>query len=177
MLSPGSVCAWSPMVGSRPALFAGSPGPGCYLLTYIKGTFPRLVELCGNFTVMNTLLWSLQILVAITFLYSGINKSIYTAQTLINKGQTGVAGLQPGLIKFIGITEILGALGLVFPWWMQIAPILTPVSAICFAVVMILAMIAHYRLMAQTGNKKEARNMVNNLILLILALVIAWGRL
>lgn len=126
---------------------------------------------------MNTLLWSLQVLTAITFLYSGVNKSIFSVQTLVNKGQTGVGGLQPGLIKFIGISEILGAFGLIFPWWMHIAPILTPVSAICFAVVMILAAIAHFRLLVRTGDKKEAFNIGTNTILLIMMLVIAWGRL
>lgn len=126
---------------------------------------------------MNTLLWSLQVLTAITFLYSGVNKSIFSVQTLVNKGQTGVGGLQPGLIKFIGISEVLGAFGLIFPWWMHIAPILTPVSAICFAVVMILAAIAHFRLLVRTGDKKEAFNIGTNTILLIMMLVIAWGRL
>lgn len=126
---------------------------------------------------MNTLLWSCQALTSVIFLYSGINKSILSQQALIAKGQTGVAGLSAGLIRFIGIAEVLGAIGLIFPWWLHIAPILTPIAAICFAVVMVLAAIMHTRLRISTGNKKELRNVVTNMVLLALALLIAWGRL
>jgi len=42
---------------------------------------------------MNTILWVIQSLAAVTFLYSGINKSIYSEQRLVSAGQTGVASL------------------------------------------------------------------------------------
>jgi hypothetical protein len=126
---------------------------------------------------MNTLLWIFQGLIAVTFLYSGINKSTLDQQTLVAKGQTGVAGLNSGLIRFIGVSEILGALGLVFPWWMGIARVLTPVAAVCFAVIMVLAAIAHTRLLVRTGNKRELQNVLTNVLLLALCVLIAWGRL
>ena len=126
---------------------------------------------------MNTLLWSCQILTAVVFLYSGINKSILSQQALVTKGQTGVTGLSAGLIHFIGIIEILGAIGLIFPWWLKVAPVLTVISAIGFAVVMVLAAIMHTRLIVRTGNKKELRNILTNTVLLALSLLIAWGRM
>jgi hypothetical protein len=126
---------------------------------------------------MNTLLWTLQGVTAAVFLYSGINKSALDQQTLIAKGQTGVAGLHTGLIRFIGVTEILGAVGLIVPWWTGIARILTPVAAACFALIMVLAAIAHSRLLVRSGNKREGRNILTNVVLLALCAVIAWGRM
>jgi hypothetical protein len=146
-------------------------------LIYVKSYFYRLAELCGKFIAMNTLLWSFQGIVAVVFLYSGLNKSILNQQTLIGKGQTGVTGLHMGFIRFIGISEVLGAMGLIFPFWLRIAPVLTPVAAGCFAVIMILAAVTHTRLLLRTGNKRELQNIATNIVLLSLSVAIAWGRL
>jgi len=115
------------------------------------------------------LLWAGQIFLAITFLYSGICKSVYSEKQLIAKGQTGVVGLPAALIQFIGITEIGGSIGVILPWWIKVLPILTPLSALCFAILMILAAPIHYRL-------KEGRNVAINITLLIVSLLVAWGR-
>lgn len=119
---------------------------------------------------MNNLLWISQIILAIAFLYSGINKSIFSEQKLITRGQTGVVGLSTATIKFIGITEIIGSAGLILPWWTGIMPFLTPAAAICFAVIMLLAAPIHYRL-------KERKNVAVNLFLLALCLFVAWERI
>jgi len=118
---------------------------------------------------MNTLLWTCQVVLAVTFLFSGINKSALSEQQLIAKGQTGIVGRSAATIKFIGIIEILGALGLILPGWVHILPVLTPVSAAGFAIIMLLAAPIHYRL-------KEPRNVAANLILLALSLLVAIGR-
>lgn len=119
---------------------------------------------------MNNILWISQIILAVTFLYSGINKSIFSEKQLITRGQTGVVGLSTATIKFIGITEILGSIGLILPWWTGIMPYLTPVAAICFAIVMVLAAPIHYRL-------KERKNVAVNIFLLAISLFVAWGRI
>jgi uncharacterized membrane protein YphA (DoxX/SURF4 family) len=119
---------------------------------------------------MNTILWILQSLAAFAFLYSGINKSIYSAQKLVAIGQTGVEGLSLPLIRFIGIAEILGAVGVILPWWLQILPVLTPITALCFVIIMILAARIHYR-------RKEYKNVMTNIFLLLVSLMIAYGRL
>jgi uncharacterized membrane protein YphA (DoxX/SURF4 family) len=118
---------------------------------------------------MNTLFWILQVLVAAAFLYSGINKSIYSEQKLVAIGQTGVEGLPIALIRFIGTTEILGSIGLILPLALNIVPKLTPVSAIGFAIIMVLAARIHY-------NRHEPKNVINNCILLLLCVLIAWYR-
>src|SRR4051794_27516352 len=98
-----------------------------------------ILSIYSKINDMNTLFWIIQSLVALTFLYSGINKSIYSAQHLVAAGQTGVEGLPAAEIKFIGIIEILGALGLILPELLKVLPIITPLTALGFAVIMILA--------------------------------------
>jgi len=118
---------------------------------------------------MNSILWASQILLALVFLYSGINKSILSEQQLIARGQTGVVGYSTAAIRFIGIAEILGSIGIIAPWWTGILPWLTPVAACCFAGIMLLAAPIHYRL-------KEPRNVATNVTLLALSLFVAFGR-
>lgn len=119
---------------------------------------------------MNTILWICQGLLSLAFLFSGINKTVLTEQQLIAKGQTGVANLSTPVIKFIGISEILGAVGIIVPWLTHIWPVLTPITAICFAVIMVMAAPIHYRL-------HEPRNVATNIFLLLLSLFVAYGRL
>ena len=118
---------------------------------------------------MNKLLWAGQILLAVAFLYSGICKSIYSEKQLIDMGQTGVAGFSAGVIRFIGVSEILGFAGILLPWWTRILPVLTPVTAVCFAVIMIMAAAIHYKL-------KEPRNVAINIMLLTVSILVAAGR-
>ncbi|HXL58357.1 MAG TPA: DoxX family protein [Chitinophagaceae bacterium] len=119
---------------------------------------------------MNTILWGAQWITAFIFMYSGINKSIFSEQKLVAKGQTGVEGLPLPLIRFIGVSEIFGAVGLIVPWWINILPILTPIAAICFAVMMILAARIHYK-------RKEYKNVLTNTVIFLLCLFITYGRL
>ena len=119
---------------------------------------------------MNTILWILQSLVAVVFLYSGIQKSIYSEQKLVAAGQTGVEGLPIALIRFIGISEILGTLGIILPLLLHVLPVLTSIAATCFAVIMIPAAIIHYR-------RHEFKNVLTNCILFLICVFIAYGRI
>jgi uncharacterized membrane protein len=118
---------------------------------------------------MNTILWVCQGILSLAFLYSGINKLIFSEQQLIAKGQTGVVNLPVAVIRFIGISEVLGATGIIVPWLTNIWPVLTPVTAVCFAVIMVLAVQIHYKL-------HEPKNVATNIFLLVLAAFVAYGR-
>jgi uncharacterized membrane protein YphA (DoxX/SURF4 family) len=118
---------------------------------------------------MNTALWILQSLIAAAFLYSGTQKSLYSEQKLVAIGQTGVEGLPIALIRFIGVSEILGTIGIILPMLLHILPILTTISAICFAVIMIPAAIIHYK-------RHEFRNVFNNCVLFLICVFVAYGR-
>ncbi len=128
-----------------------------------------------NNTAMNLLLWILQILLAMVFSYSGINKSIYSERALVAKGQTGVEGLPTGLIRFIGIAEILGSIGILLPCLINVFPLLTPVSALCLALIMVPAAIIHYKRIPKS--KKEGNNVITNIVLFVMCLIVAYGRL
>ena len=118
---------------------------------------------------MNITIWILQGLTAFVFLFSGFNKSIYSEKTLVAKGQTGVEGLPLTLIRFIGITEILGAVGLILPMILNIYPNLTSISAICLGLIMIPAGFIHYK-------RKEFNNVIVNIVILAICLTIAYFR-
>jgi uncharacterized membrane protein YphA (DoxX/SURF4 family) len=119
---------------------------------------------------MNIFIWVLQGITAFIFMFSGINKSVYSEKTLVSKGQTGVEGLPLMLIRFIGITEISGATGLVLPMLLNIYPKLTGISAICLALIMIPAAVIHYK-------RKEFKNVIVNFAIFIACFAIAYFRI
>lgn len=120
--------------------------------------------------MLNIILWVLQIFAAIVFLYSGVCKAIFPEMKLIALGQTGVEGLHPAFIKFIGISEIAGSVALIIPNYFDIIPWLTPLSALCLALIMPFAAIIHYK-------RSEPGNVCTNIVLFIICILIAIGRL
>ncbi len=60
-------------------------------------------------------------------------------------GQTGVEHVPTPLIRFIGVSELVGAVGLLIPWYTQVWPILTPIAAVCLGLIMLPAGVIHYR--------------------------------
>ncbi len=117
---------------------------------------------------MNIVLWVLQILLALAFLGAGIMK---VSQPIANlkKNMSWVEAAPVGAVRTIGVLEILGALGLILPAVTHILTWLTPVAAIGLVLTMIGAMILHIRL-------KETNRLVAPIVLLILALIIVYGR-
>lgn len=96
-------------------------------------------------------------------------KSSQSRERLVSMGQTGVADLSYATIRFIGITEILGAIGIVVPWVTGIVPILTPIAAVCFAVVMVLASQVHYK-------RKEFKSVSLNVVLFCISVFVGYMR-
>jgi uncharacterized membrane protein YphA (DoxX/SURF4 family) len=119
---------------------------------------------------MNTLLWIAQGFLCLIFLYSGYNKATKTEEELIKAGQTGVEGIPKWLIRFIGIMELLGTCGIFLPWLLNVIPILTPITAMCFSIIMVLAGIIHLR-------RKEFFTALGNFTILAAAVFVALGRL
>jgi uncharacterized membrane protein YphA (DoxX/SURF4 family) len=119
---------------------------------------------------VNALLWACQILLALTFLFSGVSKSTLPVARLVINGQTGVEGLPTTMVRFIGVCELLGVIALVLPWQLGIVPILTPAAALGLGVIMVLAARVHFR-------RREFKTVAANLSLLSLCLVVAVGRL
>jgi len=118
---------------------------------------------------MNIALWIGQILLAIVFTASGIAKSTQSREKLVEMGQTGVAVFPKPIVRLTAYSELLGVIGIIVPWWTGIAPVLTPLAAVGFAVVMIGAITSHVRL-------REPRNIAITTTMLIIAVLVAIGR-
>jgi len=117
---------------------------------------------------MNTALWIVQILLAVAFLGAGVMKATQPREKL-EKGLPWVADFSTPVVRFIGVAEVLGGLGLVLPAATGIAPVLTPIAATGLAVTMVLAAVVHAR-------RKEYQAIGINAVLLLLTVFVAWGR-
>lgn len=65
--------------------------------------------------------------------------------------------------------EVLPAIGLMFPWWFDIAPVLTPLAAVGVVSIQLGAAATHI-------GRKEMQMVAMNAMLGILALAVAIGR-
>ncbi|MEU8157196.1 DoxX family protein [Micromonospora sp. NPDC048986] len=120
---------------------------------------------------MNLALWITAGLLATIALAGGITKTFVPKQKLAaanGGGWTGDASV--GFVKTLGVLELLAAVGLILPAVLDIAPVLVPVTAVCWILLMVGAMITHLRY-------GEARFIVLNLVYLAMAAFVAWGRL
>ena len=118
---------------------------------------------------MNIALWIVQVALAAVFVMSGGFKVIQPIETL-GAEMAWVTDVSPALIRFIGICEILGAVGIILPALTRILPWLTPLAAAGLGTVMLLAGIFHL-------TRGEFMSLIPNLVLLVLALFVVYGRL
>ncbi|WP_045516666.1 DoxX family protein [Neobacillus niacini] len=116
---------------------------------------------------MNIALWIVQILLGLMFLMAGTTKAFSYEKA--KASMPWVKDSSKGLVTFIGVAELLGGLGLILPYALGIAPILTPIAAIGLGVIMILAAVFH-------AKRKENQAIGMNIILLALAIFVAIGR-
>ncbi|MFM2386393.1 MAG: hypothetical protein RL660_1150 [Bacteroidota bacterium] len=75
----------------------------------------------------------------------------------------------PALVKFTGLIDLLGGLGIVLPAALKIRPTLTVFTAYGIAALMILASIFHV-------SRGETSLIGMNIFFLLLAVFVAWGR-
>ena len=90
---------------------------------------------------MNILLWIIQILLALLFLFAGGTKLVLSTETLTSMGSPNQIVLPVWFIRFIGVVEVLGALGLVLPGLLRRQQYLTPLAALGLLILMIGAVV------------------------------------
>lgn len=118
---------------------------------------------------VNTALWIAQWVLGAAFLMAGAMKAFQPKEKL--EPQMGwVEDFSDSQVRGIGFVEIAGALGLVLPWLLDIAPVLTPLAATGLVVTMIGAAVVHVR------RNEVVPNVVVNVVLGALAAFIAIGR-
>ena len=117
---------------------------------------------------MNIALWIVQILLALAFAMAGIMKVTQPIDRLETR-MGWVKDVGPRGVRLIGSLEILGAIGLILPAVTGILPWLTHVAAAGLALTMVGAMITH-------GRRGEYSGIGVNVVLLVLALFVVYGR-
>lgn len=112
-------------------------------------------------------LWVVQGLLAVAFGMAGFMKLSMPISELAENGMGFVNHTPEGMVRFIGLTEVLGACGLIFPSVMRIKPGLTTLAAIGLAIIMLLAINEHI---------SQNESIIANFVLLALSIFVAWGR-
>ena len=79
----------------------------------------------------NATLWVIQGVLAALFLFAGSMKLILPIEEM-----AGPVALPGAFLRFIGVAEVAGALGLILPWLTRIRLALTPVAAAGLVVIM-----------------------------------------
>lgn len=118
---------------------------------------------------MNIALWIVQIVLGVMFVITGFLKGFQYERAKATLPWPWVKELSRSLVIFIGISEFLGGLGLLLPALTHILPWLTPLAAVGLAIILLLAIIFHAR-------RGEGQGIVVNIVILALALFIAYGR-
>jgi len=90
---------------------------------------------------MNIVLWIIQILLALLFLFAGGTKLVLSSETLQGMSPPNAIMLPIWFLKFIGLCEVLGALGLVLPGLLRRQQHLTVLAAVGLTILMIGAVI------------------------------------
>jgi uncharacterized membrane protein YphA (DoxX/SURF4 family) len=114
---------------------------------------------------MNIVLWILQALLAVTFFAHGWIM-LFPPASLIEQMNASIA---PAFRLFIGVTEVLAAIGLTLPGITRIMPWLVSWAAAGLMIVMVSATIFH-------AVRGEVSSAVTTSILLVLATVVAYMR-
>lgn len=114
-------------------------------------------------------LWVVQVLLAVAFGLFGVPKVFQPLEELA-RSIPWVGSSPAALVRFVGVAEVLGAVGLVLPAALRIKPGLTPLAALGLLVIMVLAAGLHLV-------QGEFLGLPINLVLGGLAAFVVWGRL
>jgi uncharacterized membrane protein YphA (DoxX/SURF4 family) len=115
---------------------------------------------------VTALLWIVQGLLAALFLFAGGMKLVQPIETLTAQMPVPLPG---AFMRFVGVAEVLGALGLILPGLLRIRPGLTPLAAAGLVILMIGATV----ITLMTGAAALA---LIPLVVGLLAAFVAYGR-
>jgi len=115
---------------------------------------------------MNILLWIIQGLLALLFMFSGAMKFVMSVEQMNEQAPVVLPGI---FIHFIGVCEILGGIGLILPSLLRIKPGLTPLAAAGLAIIT-----AGATVITLMGPMKGMA--VIPFVTCLLCIFVAWGR-
>ena len=119
---------------------------------------------------MNIALWIVQVLLAAFFGMTGYAKVAMSKEELGANAMPWVEDFDANIVKAIGMTQILAAIGLILPILLDILPLLTPLAAIGLILTMIGAAFTHFR-------RNEYPQIGANTVLLLLSAFVVSGRI
>ena len=90
---------------------------------------------------INVVLWVIQTLLALLFLFSGGVKLAMPIEPMAKQ-----AAMSGTFLRFIGVMEVLGAIGLILPGILRIRTFLTPLAAAGLVIIMIGATVVMFRM-------------------------------
>jgi uncharacterized membrane protein YphA (DoxX/SURF4 family) len=94
---------------------------------------------------METALWIAQVLLAAIFLVTGTTKLTQPRLKMAAGPMRWAADVTDRQFRTIGLLEVLGAIGLILPAALGIAPLLTSLAAVGLVLVMVGAIYTHVR--------------------------------
>lgn len=113
---------------------------------------------------MEFAIWVISGLLAAVYVFAGVYKLINPKEALLG-AFPWVEDLPPLAVKAIAVVEILGGVGIIVPWALQMYPILTPLAAAGLVLIQLGAVLVHIR-------RRETDLMPLNAILLLNALFV-----
>lgn len=114
--------------------------------------------------ILNIFLWIAQVLLAITFIWTGVMKLFMPDDLPFPWVKDN-----PDLVVITGIVNLLGGLGILLPTLLRVQPKLTIFAAYGIIALMFFAIIFHI-------SRGEAKDIGFNIFMLLLATFVAWGR-
>lgn len=117
----------------------------------------------------NIALWVAQVMLAGVYAMAGFMKLSRPIDALVASGMAYAGDYPELLTRFVGTMEILGAIGIILPAATRILPGLTPLAAVGFSLIQVLAFGLHTM-------RGEYGVLPVNIALLALSLFVVWGR-
>ena len=114
---------------------------------------------------MENYIWIIQIILALFFTMPGLTKLKTPKEVLVAKGNMPPNG-SILFIRFLGASELLGVLAMIVPIWLKELQLLTALAAIGFSIVMIAALVVHYK-------KKEFKKIPILMLALVLSILVS----
>ncbi len=121
-----------------------------------------------NNKLLNIFLWVAQIILSAMFFMAGYAK-VSTTVEVATQQMPWADEIPELLFRFIGVSEMTGAVGIFLPALLRIQPKLTPIAALGLIAVMTLAALFHL-------SRGEYAMIGTNLFLAAIAFFVYWGR-
>ncbi|KAB7768316.1 DoxX family protein [Xanthomonas maliensis] len=113
-------------------------------------------------------LWIAQFLLAAVFIMSGLMK-FFTPIPELAAQMPWTGQVSETFVRFIGLIDLAGGIGVLLPALTRVLPRMTPVAAFCATILQVLAIGFH-------ASRGEFQVLPLNFVLISLAIFILWGR-